>query len=422
MEIDGVSLLSYQEVLETIEGQENHLLLGNGFNKGLGIDTSYSAIFQKMIENNHGIFKDVANLVKECDFDLEKFIGELENDIEPENIFLRKYINNKIKMDFMQATHEIVKSEIKNIYAEKNDGVFILLKQFTNYFTLNYDSFLYLLLLNYKSLDTSLNTSFSLQPSLKFVQEDLNIRHNEVYNEIKQIRNGSLSITIDPDINPTKTPIDKVTKSTFTTIIKQYAKSNQKKWKTKIISQVVTFILEEEKKNQVLKNVDDGAQLELFQGGKEFVFDLDSNTQNLFFLHGAFHIYKDGKSIKKITQQTDNALYDRLESILNNDEQEIVCVFQSENKLEAIKQNKYLEKCYEKLLVLSGNFVILGSALSDNDNHLFGQINKSNIKNVYISSMSLTADKVKVAKSKFPDKHIAFFDVNTITYKQPEEN
>ena len=50
----------------------------------------------------------------------------------------------------MQATHEIVKEEIKNVYAEKNDGVFILLKEFTNYFTLNYDSLLYLLLLKYK--------------------------------------------------------------------------------------------------------------------------------------------------------------------------------------------------------------------------------------------------------------------------------
>ncbi|HTN38238.1 MAG TPA: DUF4917 family protein [Arachidicoccus sp.] len=422
MEIDGVSLLSYQEVLEIIEGQENHLLLGNGFNRGLGIDTSYSSIFQKMIENNHGIYKDVANLVKVCDFDLEKFIGELEKDIEPENIFLRKYINNKVKMDFMQATHEIVKSEIKNIYAEKNDGVFILLKQFTNYFTLNYDSFLYLLLLNYKSLDTGLNTAFSLQPSLKFVQEDLNIRHNEVYNEIKQIRNGSLSITINPDINPTKTPIDKVTKSTFTTIIKQYAKSNQKKWKTKIILQVVNFILEEEKKNQVLKNVDDGAQLKLFQGAKEFVFDLNSRTQNLFFLHGAFHIYKDGESIKKITQQADKALYDRLESILNNEEQEIVCVFQSEDKLDAIKKNEYLQKCYNELSGLSGNFVILGSALSDNDNHIFEQVNRSKIENVFISATSFTEEKVKVAKRKFTEKKIYFFDVNTITYKKPEEN
>ena len=44
----------------------------------------------------------------------------------------------------MKAAHEIVKSKIKNIYAEKNEGIHILLKNFANYFTLNYDSFLYL--------------------------------------------------------------------------------------------------------------------------------------------------------------------------------------------------------------------------------------------------------------------------------------
>src|SRR5690606_40954498 len=62
MEINGIPLLSYEQVLETIEGKENHLLLGNGFNYGLGIKTGYSQIFEKMIENNHGIYKDIADL------------------------------------------------------------------------------------------------------------------------------------------------------------------------------------------------------------------------------------------------------------------------------------------------------------------------------------------------------------------------
>src|SRR5690606_229562 len=110
MEINGIPLLSYEQVLETIEGKENHLLLGNGFNYGLGIKTGYSQIFEKMIENNHGIYKDIADLVEKCNYDLELFIGELENDIADNNVFLKKYVNNKVKMDLMQATHEIVKA------------------------------------------------------------------------------------------------------------------------------------------------------------------------------------------------------------------------------------------------------------------------------------------------------------------------
>lgn len=79
MEISGVNLLSYKEVLEEIKNQENHLLLGNGFNRGLGINTSYAAIFQKMIEDNYGVYKDAESIVKNCDYDLELFIEELEN-------------------------------------------------------------------------------------------------------------------------------------------------------------------------------------------------------------------------------------------------------------------------------------------------------------------------------------------------------
>lgn len=420
MEISGVNLLSYKEVLEEIKNQENHLLLGNGFNRGLGINTSYAAIFQKMIEDNYGVYKDAESIVKNCDYDLELFIEELEKDIDKKNVFLRKYINNKVKMDFMQATHKIVKSEIKNIYAEKNEGIYILLKRFSNYFTLNYDSFIYLLLLNYKAVDKPGNDAIAIQPTLNFIEGDLNIQHNRIYDEIKGIRNGSLIIAPDTDNNPTNTSMDKVTKGTFVAIINQYSKSNNKNWRIKEIEQIVNHILEEEKKNQVLEKVDDGSQLNLFSGHKEFIFNLDSKTQNLFFLHGAFHIYQDDKSYKKITQETDKALYDKLESILNNEEQDIVCVFQSDNKIDTINQNGYLRKCYDKLGELTGNLVILGSSLSDNDKHIFEQINQSEIEKIFISTTKFNENVVDKAKSKFPDKNISFIDINTISYQTTE--
>ena len=47
---------------------------------------------------------------------------------------------------------------------------------------------------------------------------------------------------------------------------------------------------------------------------------------------------------KKITQQTDKALYDRLEDVLNNDNQDIVCVFQHDNKIDVINENRSEER------------------------------------------------------------------------------
>ncbi len=421
MKIKEILLLSYKETLEELQEQECHLLLGNGFNRGLGVDTSYKSIFKKMIENNHGVYKDAGKIVAESNDDLEIFIGKLIGDIKNENVFLKKYIGNKVKYDFIKAAHEIVKSEIKNIYAEKNEGIYVLLKNFTNYFTLNYDSFLYLLLLNFKSENTEKEKTIAIQPSLKFMEEDMNDIQNNIYTEIKKARkDGTVKINIGNN-SEIKQSMDKMTKKNFISEIEIYSKNQQKNWKTSDIERVVKSILEEEKRNKILNNVDDGSkQLTLFDGNKEFVFNVEQETQNLFFLHGAFHIYKDGKEEKKITQTSNKALYDKLEEILNNDEEEIICIFQAENKIDEINKSDYLKNSYNKLSKLSGCLTIIGCSLSENDNHIYQQINNSKIDKLYISSRerSKKPDYEK-ARKLFNDKEIILFDRESISYELP---
>jgi len=420
-----LSVLTYNEILERIKGQVNHLLIGNGFNYGLGINTGYKSIFQKMIENNREVYNDAMLTVENCNYDLEVFIGKLEEDIVSNNTFLRKYIRNKVKFDFMQAVHEIVRAEIKSIYAEKNEGIFLLLQNFTNYFSLNYDSFLYLLLLKYKPINNELNNTIVFQPSINFKEEDMNERQNNIYQEIKEARQkGELVINVGDESNSMKKPFCILTRSHFSTEVKEYTKTNNKGWKAKDIDKVVKSIFEEEERNRLLNKVDDGfRQLNMFGKDAEFIFDVNSMTQNIFFLHGAFHIHKDGNSIKKITQKSDKALYERLEKILNTDKQEIVCVFQHEDKTNVINENKYLRNCLEKLGKLTGNLVIIGSSLAENDNHVFEQINKSAIDAVYISIMTKEKEKhFALAKQKFPTKEIYLFDAETISYELPESN
>jgi hypothetical protein len=424
MEKEEKSILNYKEVLEKIENKENHLLIGNGFNSGLGINTGYRSIFQKMIENNREVYKDAMKMVEECGFDLEKFIGKLEADINSQNVFLKKYVRNKIKFDFMQSTHEIVKSEIKNIYAEKNEGIFLLLKNFTNYFSLNYDSFLYLLLLKYKPKISDEKNAIVLHPSIKFIEEDLGDRQTNIYSEIKNARkNGKLEINFGNESNLLKKPFNKLTKIHFSTEVKEYSKANHKGWRTKDINRVVKSIFEEEKRNNLLNKVDDGSrQLNLFGNEAEFIYDVNSKTQNLFFLHGAFHIFKDGLRFKKITQQSDKALYDKLEEVLNNESQEVVCVFQHEDKTDVINNNEYLQNSLKKLGEIFGNMVIIGSSLADNDNHIYEQINNSGIGTIYISTLLKTKEEnLKLAKEKFPSKNIYLFDAETISYELPED-
>ena len=95
---------------------------------------------------------------------------------------------------------------------------------------------------------------------------------------------------------------------------------------------------------------------------------------------------------------------------------DIVCVFQSENKKETIEANEYLKCCYDKLKEISGNLVIIGSSLDDNDDHIFSQINKSYLETIYVSIFNKTNAKIKKAKQKFPNKKVVIFDAETISY------
>ena len=259
------------------------------------------------------------------------------------------------------------------------------------------------------------------QPSIPFIEEEINAKQNEMYKEIKDARQaGKLELTLNT--STIKRDFRKLTQSHFTTEIKEFSKASNKNWKVKDIDQVVKLILEEEKQNLCLAKVDDGSVQEtLFSD--EYIFDNSSTTKNLFFLHGAFHIYKDGELEKKITKSANKALYDRLESILNNEEQEIVCIFQSDNKLDAINKSDYLKSNLQKLQELSGNMVIIGSSLSTNDRHIFDRINSSNIETLFISTIPEKKDEVfKSALTYFPEKNINLFDATSISYKLTEEN
>jgi Domain of unknown function (DUF4917) len=414
-------LISYREVLEQIEDQENHLLLGNGFNKGLGVNTGYPAIFEKMMESNQGLYKEAKPLFVENKYDLESFIGSLENDIAENNEFLRKYVNNKVKFDFMKATHEIVKSKIKNVYVEKNEGIYILLKNFDNYFTLNYDSFLYLLLLKYKKPEQEIE-ALAFQPTLSFIEDDMNQELNGIYQTIKHARSeGKLELKIDDENIIITKDLRMITKTHFLNEIKEILNAKNIKFTTKGIEKVVKIIFEEEKRNECLKNVDDGSrQMSIFDD--DYIFNIDIRTQNLFFLHGAFHIFKDGKIEKKITKETNKALYDKLENILNDEEKEIVCIFQAENKLDAINESAYLTNNLEKLETLSGNMVIIGSSLAENDSHILERINNSHIDTLYISTTPNSEERTRRrAQNHFPLKNIYIFNAKSISYELPDE-
>lgn len=406
-------LLTYEEVLSELKESktQNNLLLGNGFNLSLGVNTSYKHIFEVMKNNN----KDYS-IIQSKKLDLEEFIGECKKNIikdnQPYTDFLTTFLHNKIKLDFMKAITEIVTKEIKTIYQEKNEELYLLFRNFDNFFTLNYDPFLYQLLMKYKTTDEQ-NYGLLFTNSSKGKELLLNHESKILLKEIeKGYKNGTVTIIIDN--KPVILNLNKLSKTDFTHEIKTYYKDRTTgKELIKIIDLV--WIKKEEENSNYLKNLNDGFG-NLF--GKELVYSAP-NTQNLFFIHGAFHIHQSNNYIKKITQQTDKALYNRIEEIIENGNENIICIFNNNNKEIEINKNKYLKTSLKKLEELEGSVLLIGSSLADNDSHIFRRINSSNIGKIYIACSENNKNEIfKSATKFFPKKTIVLFDQFTISYER----
>ncbi|MCY4332588.1 MAG: DUF4917 family protein [Cyanobacteria bacterium MAG CAR1_bin_15] len=413
---EDIQVINYHQVLEELEStnQCSHLLLGNGFNVSLGILTDYKSIFEKMIKEE-SVYQTIKLQMEEQNHDIEQLIGKLKDCLKAElNLtnFLSSYIENKVKFDFMKSASSIVREKVKNIYQYKNKEIHLLFRNFSNYFTLNYDTFLYLILMKFKKSNLSPSKAIAFQTSLKFKQQHLNETQSNIYREIREARSNG-KITTEINSQTWESDLNTAKKSLFQNRIENYRDQSSKNWRNKDIKVVCDQIWEEENSEHKLNDINDGFQYDLFQDSQ--------NDQNIFFLHGSFHLYEDGKNIKKITQKKNKAVYECLEEIIHASEKDIICIFtnKSDSKMNQIKANQYLSKCFSKLSSLSGNLVILGSSLNDNDKHIFDAINQSKIYRIYISSSNSDSGKLKTfqkAKNFFPGKDLILFDYRTISY------
>ena len=249
---------------------------------------------------------------------------------------------------------------------------------------------------------------------MRFQEEDLDDCENQIYQEIKKAKEkDKLKITIGK--KPEKRYFSRMAKTRFVSLVKEYFKNRE--WKGQEIESACNQIWKEtqeekEEQDQTLRINDS------FRSG---IFSTEERLQNLFFLHGAFHIVQDNTNITKIQQKQNKAFCQKLEETIHDDKKEIICIFtaKSSDKMDEIKENEYLKKCFDQLSQIEGSLVIYGSSLADNDEHIFTQINKSKIRNIYISSCEEEKDEhCKRAKQIFRGKSVTLFDYKTISYEK----
>ena len=418
MEHDEIKLETYTNVLNGLPRHEqSHLLLGNGFNASLGIKTDYENIFNEM-KNRYPAYENIESELRNKGYDIEAIMAKLKSQIiegTDYQTFLSQYISKKIKLDFMKATQSIMSSKIGTIYKSKNQGIYQLLEKFANYFTLNYDLFLYWLLMKFKS-DNFIEI-VPPQAYFDFKRKDLDQKtKEEVFRAVETAYDrGYLEIVVNGDER--KWNLRKVTKTRFKNYVKHYF--NRDNFPNQYINEAVDHVLESRNRDTT-KNTENLLIRDGFTNSPDPIYDEEQSDQNLFFLHGAFHLYQKGGRVHKITRQMEKPLYERVETIINSEEEDVVCVFEgsSSDKIGKIKEIPYLQIAHQKLSTLRGTLVILGCSLSDNDRHVFEQINKSNIDSVYISSCEETklSDHYK-AIDLFPSKSIILFNYNDISYE-----
>lgn len=162
-------------------------------------------------------------------------------------------------------------------------------------------------------------------------------------------------------------------------------------------------IMHDKDSDKCIKKINDG----FLREDEEFLhWDVEnSNSQNIYYLHGALHLYDNGNDLIKIeTGQYGETLMDQISQAVESDQYPLfVTEGSSKNKLAKINHSAYLSRCFKSFSDIEGSLFIYGHSLADNDNHILNLIAESNsVELLFIGlygDKSLTENKAIIKKA-----------------------
>jgi len=112
-----------------------------------------------------------------------------------------------------------------------------------------------------------------------------------------------------------------------------------------------------------------------------------TDKQNIFYLHGAIHIFDTGYEIKKYTWiNTGVALIDQVRDALDRNLYPLfVSEGESRNKLGKIKHSDLLARAYRSFAKIGGALFIYGLAMAPNDEHIIRLLEKNKCSQLFVS-------------------------------------
>lgn len=154
----------------------------------------------------------------------------------------------------------------------------------------------------------------------------------------------------------------------------------------------------------------------------------NSDTQSIYYVHGALHLFDTGIDVIKEEYTSEHVLLENVKGRMAKKEYPIfVTAGNGEEKLSHIRHNRYLSHCYDKLSNIDGSLICFGFGFGPYDEHIIAAINKAAKKkkgkddkwhmlnSIYIGVYSEADLKhLKSIESKFKKLPIRYFDAKTV--------
>lgn len=151
-----------------------------------------------------------------------------------------------------------------------------------------------------------------------------------------------------------------------------------------------------------------------------------SHEQNMWFLHGALHVFDSGTEVQKYTwKNTGTRLIDQIREAISKDYFPIfVSEGTSAEKYSRIRHNDYLAKAYRSFSAIQGTMFILGHSLAENDEHYLKAIERGKVSQLYVGlhgdplspgnkAIVRRANQLSSRRLRSPQLAISFFDSAT---------
>jgi hypothetical protein len=142
-----------------------------------------------------------------------------------------------------------------------------------------------------------------------------------------------------------------------------------------------------------------------------------SNSQNVFYLHGALHIFDTPTELVKYTWcNTGVRLIEQIRTALAENYYPLfVAEGESEQKYNRIRHSDYLSRCYRSFASLQKCLFIYGHSLADNDEHILYALERGKVRSLFVSlygdpestdNMRIRARAERIASLRRPNRSL----------------